>query len=96
MSSLGGPTLKKKKKKKKLIFMLQGLTIKKVLPNHDPITFKKLWPRITNLIFSALQVETDPKNAQLLLGKESFLNDVTAISGSASRDGSEKCSAFVG
>jgi hypothetical protein len=30
--------------------MPQGLTIKKILPSVDQSTFKKLWPRITNLV----------------------------------------------
>ena len=51
-------------------FMLQTLPIKDVLPSvkRDHFNFLDLRPRMINLLFNALQVESDPTNAQLLLG----------------------------
>ncbi|GFG30495.1 hypothetical protein Cfor_08118 [Coptotermes formosanus] len=49
----------------------QNLTIKEVGgggSERAPLTFAQLKPRLMNLLINALQVESDPQNAQMLLG----------------------------
>jgi len=58
------------------ISLLQNLAIKE-LPTFpaanssekSPITFVQLKSRLMNLLINALQVETDPQNTHMLLGK---------------------------
>jgi len=48
------------------------LTIKELGGGNSdrvPLTFAQLKPRLMNLLINALQVESDPQNAQMLLGK---------------------------
>ncbi|XP_033610459.1 ral GTPase-activating protein subunit beta isoform X8 [Cryptotermes secundus] len=49
----------------------QNLTIKEFgggSSERGPLTFAQLKPRLMNLLINALQVESDPQNAQMLLG----------------------------
>jgi len=59
-------------------YELQNLAIKElpVIPGtkcffseKSPVTFIQLKSRLMNLLINALQVETDPQNTHMLLGK---------------------------
>jgi hypothetical protein len=52
------------------------LTIKELgrgTSERGPLTFAQLKPSLMNLLINALQVESDPQNAQMLLGKRYHL-----------------------
>lgn len=54
-------------------FFTQNLPIKELTPSQSQdrstLTFSQLKTRLMNLLNNALQVESDPQNTQMLLGK---------------------------
>lgn len=61
------------KKSNLLFFFMQNLPIKELTPSQSQerstLTFNQLKTRLMNLLNNALQVESDPQNTQMLLGK---------------------------